>query len=377
MSQTNVRYYWIDWIRFLSALTVVLVHVRGFVFVEFGALPVEQKSWVVAIAYSFTRIGNEAVIVFFVLSGFLVGGAAISRMATGSFRSVDYAIDRFTRIMVPLVPALTLTAIVALLIGRSITWRHLIGNLLFLQGFLVPKFGGNVPLWSLAYEAWFYVLVLGVGVAFRNRHLHLISAILIVFVGIIFTYLSPTYLFCWLIGAYAYVRRPQNFSVKYLFISLLLSLYAIIAIEIGTDSISVQTVSYKNLFPSVDVATILLSSGIALFLQNIILITPKDKAAIRFDMLGTRLAAFSYTLYLIHYPVIEAVTHLTVKRASRINLESIWVFFIMVMVCLVSAFCLYWLFERQTPMVRRWMKDRVSVWSRPEFRNTNSVKGAK
>jgi peptidoglycan/LPS O-acetylase OafA/YrhL len=33
----------------------------------------------------------------------------------------------------------------------------LLGNLVFLQAILVPTWGSNGPLWSLAFEFWFYI----------------------------------------------------------------------------------------------------------------------------------------------------------------------------------------------------------------------------
>jgi len=71
---TDPRYHWLDLFRFLSALTVVATHLREAVFVELAALPMEQKSAITAALFLLTRLGNEAVIGFFVLIGFLVGG---------------------------------------------------------------------------------------------------------------------------------------------------------------------------------------------------------------------------------------------------------------------------------------------------------------
>ena len=39
---------------------------------------------------------------------------------------------------------------------RSVT--AFIGNMFGLQTILVPSFGGNFPLWSLANETWYYIL---------------------------------------------------------------------------------------------------------------------------------------------------------------------------------------------------------------------------
>src|SRR5215813_13613142 len=64
----------LDLLRGWAALIVLLVHVRGASFVEFGSLPPDQKTILVVVLFGLTRIGHEAVLIFFVLSGFLVGG---------------------------------------------------------------------------------------------------------------------------------------------------------------------------------------------------------------------------------------------------------------------------------------------------------------
>ena len=64
----------LDLLRALAAIGVLLVHTRGLSFVEFGALPPSQQTFFVKIAVGLTRSGQEAVMAFFVLSGFLVGG---------------------------------------------------------------------------------------------------------------------------------------------------------------------------------------------------------------------------------------------------------------------------------------------------------------
>ena len=60
----KLRFYWLDLLRFVSALAVVLGHVRGLSFVQFGDLPESQKSIAVMIFFALTRLGHEAVIVF-------------------------------------------------------------------------------------------------------------------------------------------------------------------------------------------------------------------------------------------------------------------------------------------------------------------------
>ena len=70
--------YWLDWLRFTAALMVVAIHSRGGTWVEWGRLTEASQTKLVAIFFAITRTGSESVLVFFVLSGFLVGGKVIS-----------------------------------------------------------------------------------------------------------------------------------------------------------------------------------------------------------------------------------------------------------------------------------------------------------
>jgi peptidoglycan/LPS O-acetylase OafA/YrhL len=332
-------------------------------FAEFGELPIDQRSSLVVVFFILTRFYHEAVIVFFVLSGFLVGGRAIERIASGSFRHLDYMIDRFSRIMVPLVPALILTAAVGLIIGHAFNLLDFIGNLFSLQEIFVPPFGGNGPLWSLSYEVWFYVLVWACGVAILNRRLYLISFAVLIMVCGIFTKLSSVYLYCWLIGAFAYVCRPgRGFSLGYFIAGVVMALYGCIGTQIG-GSYTMPSIQYYRIFlPSMDVSRLLLSSGTALLFQQLIMITPKRRLAVKLDSVGTTLAAFSYTLYLTHDPLIRLIEHFTNGRAPRINLRSITIYMFSLATCLVVARIMYWLFEKRTPEVRRAIRAWTSRW---------------
>jgi len=55
------------------------------------------------------RLANEAVTVFFVLSGYLVGGKLIEVGINGKLAVRNYCIDRSVRIYLPIIPAVVLT----------------------------------------------------------------------------------------------------------------------------------------------------------------------------------------------------------------------------------------------------------------------------
>lgn len=144
----------LDALRGFAALYVVLHHAipRG---LHWGPIDVSV----------FFRLGQEAVILFFLLSGFVVS-LAHSRSSDPSFPT--YFLKRFLRIYVPLVAVFSLAwAMRSLEAGQwqTVKLSDLGLNLLMLQdiGSLKPNvvvepFMGDGPLWSLSYEWWFYML---------------------------------------------------------------------------------------------------------------------------------------------------------------------------------------------------------------------------
>jgi peptidoglycan/LPS O-acetylase OafA/YrhL len=109
------------------------------------------------------RFGQEAVILFFLLSGFV-----IYYSCKGSISSyTSFVIARFRRIHIPLVFAFLISVILLFLQGKPLPENfpiQLAGNLAMLQDFaalkpgvLVQPFLDNGPLWSLSYEWWFYM----------------------------------------------------------------------------------------------------------------------------------------------------------------------------------------------------------------------------
>jgi peptidoglycan/LPS O-acetylase OafA/YrhL len=165
------------------------------------------------------------------------------------------------------------------------------------------------------------------------------------------------YLFCWLIGAYAYVRRPETPRMKVLLISVAVISFAVIAIQVGKESISLQVAGYRKYVPGLSVSRILLASGMAVLLQQAVLWTPRSHWAVRLDATGRKLGAFSYTLYLTHYPILQFVSRFT-GRAARIDAVSLTLSLATVITCLVGAWILYWLFESRT----QWLRTLLKTW---------------
>lgn len=147
---------YLDLVRFVAALAVVLMHLRQF---ELVALPGSDK---------LTLLGREAVMAFFVLSGFVIAYTTSQRRPTGR----DYAIARAARIYSVALPVLLLAFLCAGLVHDHLgdgpnkpyqlakPWFYIPFHLLFVGDLWnyseYPPWLG--PWWSLNYEVWYYVL---------------------------------------------------------------------------------------------------------------------------------------------------------------------------------------------------------------------------
>jgi peptidoglycan/LPS O-acetylase OafA/YrhL len=355
---------WLDWCRFLAAFVVMMVHARAFSFASYGSIDADQQHWITALFYMATRIGTQGVLVFFVLSGFLVGGKVIERFRDGSFNASDYVIDRCCRILVPFVPALMLTVAVAHVIGhQKADWASILGNLFFLQGIAVEAYPGNDPLWSLSYEVWFYVLAGSCAVLGMRGKAGATSLLVAAVSLLVFTILKPVYLFCWIIGALAWVGRPRQRSWSSLCAGILLLVYGMMGVQVfseaQTASINAAFSKYSAFFISYEASQLVFCTGIALLVQQLILLPPSNPRMRLIERVGTPLAAFSYTLYLIHNPTLKVFQAMGLERAARFTPASIGLFLAAMLSCMVCAFLLYWIFERNTARCKRLVKQQL------------------
>lgn len=346
--------YWLDWLRFLAALMVVGIHARGANWVEWARLAEPSRTKLTAVFFALTRSGSEWVLVFFVLSGFLVGGKLIERLAQGSFNLRSYVVDRVTRIWTPLIPALAWSAMVALWVGKPVSWFGLGGNLLGLQVSLFRCFAENIPLWSLAYEIWFYFLAGCVAVCCLPGRSGRLTATFGLAIGFgIFTRLGAVFLFSWILGAASYwlCQRPRNLTLAAAGLSLMAAGYCFS--QLRSSSISVDTSTWARWIPSSDIATLILSFGMALVLPFLTRLKPRSALGQAANDLGGRLAAFSYTLYLTHYPALYVWEHYLPHRHGTMDLQSIAWYSARVLSCVVLGWLCYLPFERQTWRLRK------------------------
>ncbi|GAA3952851.1 acyltransferase family protein [Chitinophaga oryziterrae] len=161
----------------------------------------------------FLLFGQEAVILFFLLSGFVIH---YNYSVKPAFDRADFLWKRFVRIYPIFILVMVLSIVLNLVTGARqehtdmATFFYNIAGLQDSQlqkpGIGYPTFGDNDPLWSLGYEAWFYVFYAIVGSAKFNRNL-LIVVLVSFSAAILFSfypgkaYLTLLYLPIWWLGA--------------------------------------------------------------------------------------------------------------------------------------------------------------------------------
>lgn len=364
----------LDAVRWLSAWAVLCSHARAIYFVDYADLPSEQKGPVAGLFYLLTGFGREAVIAFFVISGFLVGGKLIGQMQRRAFSARDYAIDRVTRIYVVLLPALALTYAVGLLLQpmmASVTllrdpgWSNLeiVGfesraglailacNVAGLQTLLCPAFGVNGPLWSLAQEVFFYatapLLFAGLLSAPGRWRPPLVAAFAI---SLALTALvNSAYLLgygVWLAGAAAAGLR-QNLSPPGRLAQWTAA--ASFALALGLSRTAWLDSVWADLL-------------VGLALAGLLSVTPAESYR-RGAAVHQSFAQYSYSLYAIHFPLVVLAAAgaqlsgwLEHRTGPTIAGVSLWA-----LTC-TAALTMAWIFalgtERQTGRVKLWLKAR-------------------
>jgi peptidoglycan/LPS O-acetylase OafA/YrhL len=363
----------LDALRGLAALLVLVGHLRSFLFPAWSSIP---RGPILALFYGATSLAHPAVIVFFVLSGYLVGGPALGRAWTGRWSASRYAVHRLTRLWVVLVPALALTlawdaigqavnraayqgAYAAILTSGPTSdhpavhgWSVALGNLAGLQSLIVPVFGSNGPLWSLANESWYYVLggLLATAVAARGRPLRRSAVIVLVACG---SFLAMRVgliggAAIWLAGAGAErLRAWLRPASRWAWFLAGVGILVVIAI--------VVMLSHHAAWDDA-----LVGAAAALAVPCLASAPPLGGA---YHRAATWMSDISYTLYLTHFPVAFALYACFAAPRRTATWETAALFVAAAVALVLYATALWWLIERHTPAIRRWAEARVATTS--------------
>ncbi|MDB5823635.1 MAG: O-antigen acetylase [Herminiimonas sp.] len=307
--------------RWIAALLVVLQHLRHLLFVDYGA--VVHKSIALKAFYFLTGLGTPAVVVFFVMSGMLVGGTAAKRFASAQYDATDYAVHRASRIYTVLLPALLVGGILDMIgllffndsqlytnhrqylstpigsvVAETLNLRTFLGNAAMTQSWLSPVYGSNVVLWSLAYEWWYYCLFWAVlGAASPSRRIA--ARLAFGAFGVVLLCVLPKEILAWfsiwLIGVA--LAWQQRLAVKIHPVAGLLPFGAIL---VGVQySYTFKAGNVPDSFAIHYLKDLAVAIGFCLLLLSVSRLRTFRFGSAR---LHAAMADFSYTTYLVHFP---------------------------------------------------------------------------
>ena len=352
-------------LRGLAALQVAAAHLRAEIYP--GLRTLEDPSLAYMGLAFITGFAHQAVVVFFLISGWLVGGSLMNRLGKPQALA-HYAIDRFTRLWTVLLPTLLLSLGVGLVMGAAapgpidfnpaneFSATALAGNLLGLQTVTVPEFGGNYPLWSLAHETWYYIqfplllLVIAGGGVLRRAAA---AAALILLLATLRDMIS-LYFAVWLLGAaFSRIRVDCGKTVQALLLVVTLALFVYYRLRGSND----------DLVPGSFVQDIICSIPFLLLLASFQ--QPVDTPApgyVRANRVAVFFSEFSFSLYVVHVPVIYLMRHLGQQFLGRERLDPnaaadfLW-YAVLLGVLVLAAYLFYLLFERHTIRIRNALKN--------------------
>jgi len=326
------RLHILDSLRGLAALIVCIHHLSLFNNTYFkSVLPLPAFQFLTFISDQ----NLHAVLFFFVLSGFSIGLSMKRNSLDDKAAINNYLYRRFKRILPIYWFSLFISFICGLIIQKismpDFSLGNLAGNLLFLQtsktatNYWFSPYGLNGPLWSLAYEMFFYLSFIVLWkinskYLFRtNVYLKLLLTVLITLLAIFLNQIIfvPYFAFTslimvWLLGylnsqTFLY-KRNFDFIYSVLFIGAIIYLFWLHKI-ISSDTVIALSkgITIASLF------YVFIKLSQRKFLQ-VVLHIPKLVLNAVFSHIGKG----SYALYALHYPLLLTFRHFNIALTWQI-----------------------------------------------------------
>ena len=271
------------------------------------------------------RFGQEAVMLFFIISGFVI---YYSTAKHGDRAFLPYLVRRATRIFPIYFLALALSFLTVVLLGPARiadqSLGQFLGNVLMFQDFdggkpgvWVTPFCGNLALWSLSYEWWFYMMFFPI---YRfvppQLQIHLVAALSLL--GLVTFSLQPNqlslfllYFFLWWSGvelARSYLQKtPLTIASQRRTLCYLALLTSLVAAPVVAALIQHRPISF-GIHPVLELRHF---SACLVFLLGGLLWAKMRWVGFRFLFGGFAVVApISYALYVFHYPLAVTSSYL-------------------------------------------------------------------
>lgn len=369
----------LNWLRGISAILVLLSHARSFFYVNFPDYLGNQ--FLGKIFYLITGLGTSAVIIFFVLSGYLVAGSLHRNYSNGKWDKYNYLSSRLSRLWIVFIPCLLMTLVLDQLGYRispefyrgdlsgeiysgpkgNTDWSlsTFIGNILFLQTIYFPVFGSNGPFWSLANEFWYYILfpfLFFIFIDKKNKFLYFVFFIVIcIFVGWDVIKLFPI----WLLGYLSFVFKDSfflNILQKNKYISL------------GGVLVFVGAVFVVRILGIQDSLFGYYLIGI---LSSMLIFSLHHPIFCNFKNISGFISKISYSLYLVHFPILTFIFTCTGLVRYNSILSGFLIFLFSILISFFVAYAFWYFFEKNTIKLKL-LIDSIFTYLRKRIKNVYS-----
>lgn len=369
----------LDLVRFSSCLAVVMGHLFSLMYIS-KPLTFSDNYFIFRLVNSWA---HEGVIIFFILSGYLVGRKTFQYLDEN--RSAfwqSYLIDRISRLSIVAIPGFFLGVTIDMVgwtlftdnpiyqaasynsqiyhtpVDATFTLIQFLGTLSFLQRISGPEpFGSNIPLWSLAYEFWFYiafpVCIFGALALLRRQRIQYpIFGLLFIWIFVVASNLETLNFFIiWCMGAFASLIKPnflsRPFISKISLTSFLLLFFAALIVS-STDLVAKNLSDWLIAVPA---AVILVISQTSKFVESSFLLKHHKTLA--------TLSNFSFSTYVVHYPFLVflyAAAVSTRYQKTSPDILNMSVYLIIVIIVLLYGWLFSQVTEKHTLRFRSWLK---------------------
>ena len=297
-------------LRGLLALYVVLHHARNVYWPRMHALDASVTSWERGV-YAFINVigqwGLFAVLAFFVISGLSIGVAY-----SQSFKASRFFVARLRRLYPALLFSILLSG--ALLLARGGNIKNEVLNFFATLTFqneitFGSAFAENSPYWSLACEGWYYVFYPFLGICLFSS-----VGILGLMCGAIafsFLFYNPgsgdavAFFSVWLMG----VMLAKNVSKAMGGKQLALALFMLFG---GVLCCAFCDLKRIALYPSSVVNPLVLAASLGM--GGVVLYIIQNENRMLWRRLRNFLGNISYSLYLVHYPIMLTIASFKIWR---------------------------------------------------------------
>ncbi len=340
--EKNTSLY-LDAVRFIAACLVVIYHTSG-------------ENITGGFLWQLSAYGHPAVIVFFVLSGYVIAFVA----DTKEKKLTDYVAARLSRLYSIIIPAIVITLVCNEIGGLFISdeyngpWNQNESNTYvryFAALFMVQNVWGadlsptnNGSFWSLSYEFFYYVLFAGMFYC-KGMTRIIICSIAIIIAGPKIIVLAPI----WGLGFFAYNINTKQRSVIPPLLSISLFFSGLIVLAVGPHFSHLFTFQMMYFGDRVIFDYLI---GLAFFIHLLGVPYVATKLTYLLNLAEPTIKSASYTtfsIYLFHLPLIR----LTAGISPYIDNPGSWqnIAFIYVL-----TFSIVRLFGSPAERSKRWYK---------------------